>query len=299
MNRLRHLPSMKSIVTFQVVLKHRSFSRAAETLGMSQSGISRQIAQLETFVGTALFARDASGVQLTPAGEEYAAGVANAVEAIMALSETSQAWIGRDRVTLAISPGVADLWILPRLPGLRQAFPDLEIKLLVYDSFTRLRSDEYDLAISFHDRRPDLIIMGELGGEDTVPVMSPALPPLREQTAPVILTMEGSLREWTDWNDWLDAAGLGLPEATMRWKLGSYRLCIEAAAQGLGVAMGWSWLLRDDLASGRLVAAHPLHFRAPSTYYLTLSGHRNQRPVTRRIGQWLLETYESEHANFS
>jgi DNA-binding transcriptional LysR family regulator len=296
MNRLRHLPSLKSIVIFQEVLKHHSFSRAAETLGMSQSGISRQIAQLEIFVGTALFARDVSGVHLTAAGEEYAVGVGSALEAIMALGETSQTWIGRDRVTLACSPGVADLWILPRLAGLRDAFPNLEIKLLVYDSFTRLRSDEYDLAISFHDRRPDLTIMGELGGEDTVPVMSPALPPLQEQTAPVILTMEGSLREWTDWNDWLDAAGLGLPEATMRWKLGSYRLCIEAAAQGLGVAMGWSWLLRDDLASGRLVAAHPQHFRAPSTYYLTLSSHRNQRPITRRVGQWLLDNYDASSA---
>ncbi|MFZ1468108.1 MAG: LysR family transcriptional regulator [Paracoccaceae bacterium] len=295
-NRLRNLPTMKSIVAFQVVLRHRSFSRAAETLGMSQSGISRQIAQLETFVGTALFARDAAGVRLTPAGEEYAAGVATAMDAMMALGETSHAWIGRDRVTLACSPGVADLWILPRLRGLRDAFPDLEIKLLVYDSFTRLRSDEYDLAISFHDRRPDLTIMGELGGEDTVPVMSPALPPLQEQTAPVILTMDGSLREWTDWNDWLDAAGLVLPEATMRWKLGSYRLCIEAAAQGLGVAMGWSWLLQDDLASGRLVVAHPLHFRAPSTYYLTMSGHRNQRPVARRVGQWLLDNYDAGSA---
>lgn len=293
MNRLRHFPSMRSIIAFQVVLRHRSFSRAAETLGMSQSGISRQIAQLETFVGTALFARDASGVRLTPAGEEYAAGVGKALEAMMALGETSQAWVGRDRVTLACSPGVADLWILPRLPGLRAAFPELEIKLLVYDSFTRLRSDEYDLAISFHDRRPDLTIIGTLGGEDTVPVMSPALAPLQDQTAPVILTMEGSLREWTDWNDWLDAAGLTLPETTMRWKLGTYRLCVEAAAQGLGVAMGWSWLLQDDLASGRLVRAHPLHFQAASTYYLSLSGHRNQRAVTRRVGQWLVQSYET------
>ena len=135
-------------------------------------------------------------------------------------------------------------------------------------------------------------IMGELGGEDTVPVMSPALPPLQEQTAPVILTMEGSLREWTDWHDWLDRAGLILPTTTMRWKLGSYRLCIEAAIQGLGVAMGWSWLLEEHLASGRLVQAHPLHFKALSTYYVTLSGHRNQRPITRRVGQWLLESYK-------
>lgn len=79
MNRLRHLPSMKAIVIFQEVLKHRSFSRAAETLRMSQSGVSRQIAQLETFVGTALFDRDASGVHLTAAGEEYAVGVAGTV----------------------------------------------------------------------------------------------------------------------------------------------------------------------------------------------------------------------------
>ena len=83
---------------------------------------------------------------------------------------------------------------------------------------------------------------------------------------------------------------LDLPETTMRWKLGNYCLCLDAAARGLGVAMGWVWLLQDDLASGRLILADPRHFRDEGRYYLTLSDYRNQRQITRRLGQWLLES---------
>jgi len=120
--------------------------------------------------------------------------------------------------------------------------------------------------------------------------MAPSLPPLAEQTSPVLLTMERSLSGWTDWSNWLDMTALDLPETTMRWKLGNYCLCLDAAARGLGVAMGWVWLLQDDLASGRLILADPRHFRDEGRYYLTLSDYRNQRQITRRLGQWLLES---------
>jgi DNA-binding transcriptional LysR family regulator len=290
----QYLPSIKSLVAFQIVMQHRSFTRAAETLGLSQSGVSRQIAKLETHVGTALFTREGSSVELTPAGEEYAARVNRAMDAIQTLGETSGVWIGRDRVTLACSQGVARLWLMPRLSALRDAFPDLEIKLQIYESFTRLRSDEYDLAISFHDVEPDLKILGSLGFEDVVPVMAPQLPPLAQQTAPVILTMQGSLRDWTDWSDWLNAAELTLPDTSIRWQLGSYDLCIDAARSGLGVAMGWSWLLHEDLEAGRLVRAHPRHFRGAGRYFLSLSGHRNQRQISRSVGQWLLESNRTD-----
>ena len=281
---------MKSLIAFEVVLRHRSFSRAAQVLGISQSGVSRQIAKLETHVGTALFARDTLGVDLTEAGERYAKEISRVVAALSDLGGASQTWIGRDSVTLACTHGVGELWVLPRLPGLRAAFPDLEIELRIYESFTLLRSDEYDLAISFHNTPPDLETLGRLGCEDTVPVMAPSLPPLAEQTSPVLLTMERSLSGWTDWSNWLDMTALDLPETTMRWKLGNYCLCLDAAARGLGVAMGWVWLLQDDLASGRLILADPRHFRDEGRYYLTLSDYRNQRQITRRLGQWLLES---------
>ncbi|TDL81396.1 LysR family transcriptional regulator [Palleronia sediminis] len=287
---MHRLPSIKSLVAFEVVLRHRSFSRAAQVLGVTQSAVSRQIAKLETHVGTALFVRDTVGVDLTEAGERYSREISRVVAALNQLGGANQTWLGRDSVTLACTQGVGELWVLPRLPALRAAFPDLEIELRIYESFTLLRSDEYDLAISFHDTPPDLDTLGQLGHEDTVPVMAPSLPPLSEQEAPLLLTMERALSGWTDWSNWLGMTGLELPEPTMRWKLGNYCLCIDAAARGLGVAMGWVWLLQDDLASGRLVLADPRHFRAGGRYYLTLSEYRNQRQITRRVGQWLLDS---------
>lgn len=288
MDPLHRLPSMKSLVAFEVVLRHRSFSRAAQVLGISQSGVSRQIAKLETHVGTALFVRDTIGVDLTEAGERYAKEISRVIAALSDLGGGKQTWIGRDSVTLACTHGVGELWLMSRLPGLRAAFPDLEIELRIYESFTLLRSDEYDLAISFHDTPPDLETVGALGCEITVPVMAPSLPPLARQDSPVLLTMERSLSGWTDWSNWLDMTALELPATTIRWKLGNYCLCLEAAARGVGVAMGWTWLLQDYLASGRLVRADDRHFSGPGRYYLTLPDFRNQKRATRRLAQWLL-----------
>lgn len=293
MDPIHRLPSMKSIVAFEVVLRYRSFSRAAQVLGISQSGVSRQIAKLETHVGTTLFVRDTLGVNLTEAGERYAKEISRAVAALRDLGGANQPWIGRDTVTLACTHGVGELWIMPRLPGLRAAFPDLEIELRIYESFTLVRSDEYDLAISYHEAPPALSTMGQLGREDTVPVMAPSLPPLAEQESPVLLTMERTLSGWEDWSNWLHMTELDLPKTTMRWKLGNYGLCLNAAMQGLGVAMGWVWLLQDHLASGELVLADPRHFRGTGRYYVTLSSYRSQRPITRRLGQWLLDSDEA------
>lgn len=288
MEPLHRLPSMKSLIAFEVVARHRSFSRAAQVLGISQSGVSRQIAKLETHVGTTLFIRDPVGVELTEMGERYSKEISRVIAALSDLGAGKQAWIGRDSVTLACTHGVGKLWLLSRLPGLRAAFPDLEIELRIYESFTLMRSDEYDLAISFHDTPPDLETVGVLGREVTVPVMAPSLPPLAEQHSPVLLTMERSLSGWADWSNWLDMTGLELPESTIRWKLGNYSLCIEAAARGVGVAMGWTWLLQDDFASGRLIRASDRHFSGPGRYFLTLSDFRNQKKITRQLGQWLL-----------
>ncbi len=287
---IHRLPSLKSLVAFEVVMRQRSFSRAAQVLGISQSGVSRQIAQLETHVGTALFVRDSIGIDLTEAGEHYARDISRVVAALTDLGDGNRTWMGRDSVTLACTHGVGELWVMPRLSGLRAAFPDLEIELHIYQSFSLLRADEYDLAISFHETAPDLESLGPLGIEDIVPVMAPSLPALTEQTTPVLLTMERSLNGWTDWENWLEMAALELPETTMRWRMGNYCLCIDAAARGLGVAMGWVWLLQDDLDSGRLVRADPRHFRGKGRYYLTQSTYRRQRQITHRLAQWLLDS---------
>lgn len=285
---LGRLPPLRTLVAFQTVARYGSFTRAAELLGLTQSGISRQIAQLEDHVGAALFERQPSGVVLTTLGEEYAKDVGRALDALQGLEAGQIARRGGNQVTIACSRGVADLWMLPRLAGLRDAFPDLELKLIVNDFFQQLRHDEFDLAIYYRPMRPADVTLDALGPEEMLPVMAPGGAPLAERAAPVLLTVEETHKEWTDWGNWLSGAAMSLPEDTQRWKLGDYHLSVEAARRGLGVAMGWTWIMADHLLSGALIPAHDYVLRGSGHYYLMRPATRHQRQIARQIADWLL-----------
>lgn len=284
------LPPLRSLIAFQTVARCGSFTRAAELLALTQSGISRQIAQLEDHVGAALFERQPAGVVLTRIGEEYAKEVGRALDALQSLEAGQITRRGQDQVTIACSRAVADLWMLPRLTRLRDAFPALELKLIVNDFFQQLRHDEYDLAIYYRPNRPADHLVAALGPEEILPVMAPGGTPLVEAAAPMLLTVEETHKEWTDWGNWLASVGLKLPDATTRWKLGDYHLSVEAARRGVGFAMGWTWFLVDYLESGALVPADTRPFRGHGEYYLMRPTTRHQRQAARQVGDWLVES---------
>jgi DNA-binding transcriptional LysR family regulator len=282
------VPSLKTLVAFQIVARSGSFSDAATLLGLTQSGVSRRIQRLEVQLGVELFRRLASGVALTRIGEEYAQEVARALDTMANLGERSLGRRVQGRLTLACSRAVGELWLMPRLSGLNAEFPELELKLLMDDNWGLVRSDEYDLAIAFlvHPR-PDQII-GQLGREEMVPVMAPSLLPLMEQARPVIFAIEETLKEWTDWGNWLSETGVRLPESTRRWKISDYGMAVRAARSGVGVAMGWTWLIGEDLAAGRLIPAHPHLLVGRGGYYLLRPQERHMPQVARRVADWLL-----------
>lgn len=282
------IPPLKSLIAFQMVARCGSFSDAATLLGLTQSGISRRILRLEEDVGVELFERSPTGVVLTRIGAEYAQEVAVALDVLTNLGDRSLKRQAQGRLTLSCSRAVGELWLVPRLAALSAEFPSLELTLRVDDNSAPRRGDEYDLAIAFLPNPLPERTLGQLGPEEMVPVMAPTLPPLAEQSQPVILAIEETLKEWTDWGNWLSDSGVTLPEAARRWKLSDYGMAIRAARNGLGVAMGWTWLIREDLASGRLVPAHPHVLAGRGAYYLLRPAERHMRQVARRVADWLL-----------
>ncbi|WP_134681846.1 LysR family transcriptional regulator [Paracoccus ravus] len=282
------IPPFPALVAFQTVARCGSISAAAQILGLTQSGVSRQIARLEDHVGALLFDRTASGVTLNGFGQDYALRVGQAIDALSELGEGLQGTRDRDRVVLACSQGVADLWVMPRLAQMRLDLPWLELKLRIDENISQLRPDEYDLAIYHRPVQMADFVMQPLGPEEMIPVMAPGQPPLIERKAPLLLTMEETFKEWTDWGNWLFNAELQLPEATTRWKMGSYRLAIEAAMQGIGIAMGWTWVVQDLIDRGALVEAHPYRLLGQGRYYLMRSTQRHQRSAAKRLETWLI-----------
>ncbi|ALN74674.1 MULTISPECIES: LysR family transcriptional regulator [unclassified Aureimonas] len=291
----RRLPPLDALVVFEAVVRVGSFSRAGRELALTQSAVSRQIAKLEAFVGTSLFVRTPSGVHLTSSGETYAVEIVRLLNEMAGVTDSVRAWSGPRQVTLACSRGIGDLWLMPRLKRMSAEIPELELRLRVTDDFDHLRLDEFDLAIFYRRHRPSGVHAVKLGEEEIVPVTLPGGLPLDEWRPPTLLSIEDPRREWMGWTDWCAGAGLAMPDDTRHWRLGDYRLAVEAAAEGIGIALGWTWIIGQQIAEGRLVPAHSYRFRTDGGFYVIRSAHRHTRRIVRELEDWLIASNATEN----
>jgi DNA-binding transcriptional LysR family regulator len=145
---------------FHAVARAGSFTKAAETLNLSQSAISRQIGGLEEDLGAPLFHRHARGLVLTEQGE-ILLGTARDVAARMAaaqtaLSESKDRPAGHLRVSTTV--GIGAVWLTSHLSEFFDAYPEIDISLLINDGEADLGMREADVAIRLTvPTQPDLI----------------------------------------------------------------------------------------------------------------------------------------------
>lgn len=208
--QIEPLPPLNTLVAFECVPRYCSFSRAADELNLTQSAISRQIIQLEEMLGCKLFQRAQRKTTLTPRGETYAQQVRKLLGDISQSTAEVMGWNGLPQVTLACTSAMSGLWLSSRLSSLRQLLPDLQIRMKISDSFSDLKSSEFDLAIFYLREPPPGYHVQALFDEVCYPMCSPEflkrLPPdasaadLLEQT---LLIQDDPQREWTGWHDWV------------------------------------------------------------------------------------------------
>jgi len=140
---------------FHAVAEAGSFTRAGEDLSMSQSSVSRQVGALEAELGVPLFHRHARGLVLTEQGEmlaETARQVAGKLSVVETnLTDTLERPSGPLRVTTTV--GLGANWVTPRLGEFVEAYPEIELELLLTDAELDLSMREADIAIRFH--RPE------------------------------------------------------------------------------------------------------------------------------------------------
>ncbi len=145
---------------FHTVGLHKNLTRAADSLHLSQSAISRQISSLEEKLGTALFHRHARGLTLTEHGEILFRTVSEMVTKLQAteisLAEATLRPKGPFRLTVPVTFGT--LWLASQMKEYCDLYPEIELTLLCEDRELDLTKREADAAIRFQPtRQPDLI----------------------------------------------------------------------------------------------------------------------------------------------
>lgn len=244
--RLPDLP-LNALRAFEAAARLGGFAAAAAELGVTPGAVTAQVKQLEGVLGAALFVRGPRGVALTPLGARVLPELSAAFDALGAVGRRLRAEARPRAVHIATLPAIAQLWLSPRLPALRAAYPEISLSITAMEAPPNLKRAGYDLCL-FPGRA-----LGEVVAEDRIfPVCAPGMAArLRrvEDLAGVPCLSDATWRG--DWGLWLAAAGVELVPLGPVFSL--YALAVEEAVNGGGVVMGHAPLVARHLAEGRLV----------------------------------------------
>lgn len=292
------LPSLDRLAVFDAAARHLSFTRAAAELFLTQSAVSRQIATLESELGAPLFRRRHRALDLSDDGRRLAAAVATALAGLHDTVAAIRGPLARNRrevVTLTTTPGLASLWLIPRLADFMAAHPGIDVRIDATHDLRSLASEGFDLAIRYG--KSSTIAGTPLFQEHVQPVCAPSL--LKRGPK---LTVPADLRAHTllqtgnvtahgmpaEWQSWLTAVGVGDIEPASLLTFSSYDTAVGAAVAGQGVVLGRRPLVDRLLRQRALVAPFQGEWASARGYGLLTSAASARRAGVQALAAWLL-----------
>jgi LysR family glycine cleavage system transcriptional activator len=281
-------PFLNGIRAFEAAARAGSFVGAAAELHVTPAAVSRLVKLLEERMGVTLFARRANRLALTEAGARYRDGLAPLLAAIARLTEDVARQAGPEPLTVGVGPTFAIRWLIPRLADFQQRAPGVEVRITTGGAAAPF-SEGWSCGIRLGDGAWPGLVASPLFTADLLPVCTPRL--AARLGAAAALAPESLLRVSQapeDWPLWLAAAGAsGLTPQGPVFEF--YGQALQAAADGVGIAMGIRPYIDDDLASGRLVAPFALTVPKGRGWWLLHRPEREAAPAFRTFRDWLLE----------
>lgn len=285
----RRLPPMHAVTVFAVAAASKSFSRAAEQLFVTQGAVSRQIQQLEAFLGCPLFVRHKQGLKLTPEGEALLP-VVHATLGRLADACDDLRTVGQVMV-LRMPPTFAARWFLPRLPELRALMADVDIRITTHDAWAPAfdRSDVDAAVVRGVGQWPGveaILLMREVQS----PVCSPAIAARLRKPADIAEHPLLHTDPIDGWERWMRTQGLPVRHARRGQTFDTLELALAAATRGQGVVMSDLILAEESLRDGVLVQPFAATIEEGIGYYLVYPPERATQPKIRLLREWMLET---------
>jgi LysR family glycine cleavage system transcriptional activator len=292
------LPSLNGLRAFEAAARHLSFTVAASELNVTQTAISHQIRRLEEELGIRLFVRRNRALALTPEAKNYLPGVRAAFNDLRLATDQLLRKDDDHVLTVSTLASLAAKWLLPRLSKFQEAHPGIDVRITTSTSLVDFKGGDVDAAIRYGRGhwlgvRADWLLADQL-----FPVCSPALlagkKPLRqpEDLADHVL-LHSSAGNDDDWRLWLTAAGLPnnlskLPGVTFDIAF----MTLQAAIDGIGVAIGRTSYVEADIAQGRLVVPFKITLPADAGFYLVTPEARADSPKLVAFRQWLVASVQ-------
>lgn len=289
------LPPLNPLRVFEVVARHKNLTTAAKELHVTQSAVSRQIATLEKYIGTALIRRESRGVSLTQAGQRYAKDVLPAFKILSEATGKATKQGAQSVLRVRAYTTFTAKWLIPHLAQFRTLHPDIEVFINNAVPNVDFDRDDADVAIQYGDghwpgTEADLLFKDELE-----PVCSPEyLAGFPGAANDPRLLLKGPLLvsryRRDDWDDWLASKKLaGKAGKAERMSFSTSVLTWQAAIDGLGLAMGQIPLLKTELDTGLLLRPFSSPWHGDKGHYLVRPALQRYSRKVSMFRNWMLD----------
>ncbi len=287
---VRQFLPLNGLRAFEASARHLSFTRAAIELCVTQAAVSQQVKGLEKRLGVSLFQRLPRGLKITAEGEALLPTVTSSFDQMATTLDRIEAGQVRELLFLGVVGTFAVGWLLPRLKAFQKQHPFIDVRVSTNNNRVDMAAEGLDFAIRFGQ--------GSWHGTDAFRLFEAPLSPLCTPKLAETLKTPADLMESTllrsyradEWSNWFAAAGV-TPAAQVNagivfdTSLGM----MEAALQGLGVALAPPSMFSRHLASGAIIQPFPVTISLGS-YWLTRLQSKPPTPAMQAFSDWMFNS---------
>jgi DNA-binding transcriptional LysR family regulator len=285
------IPPLTSLLAFEAIARRQSFALAASELHLTPSAVSHQMAKLERQLGLKLLERSTKGVVLTPAGVDYLRRISGALAALSAATQEARHAGQGNYLYVHSSPSFASLWLMPRLSDFARHHPDVSLYVSASPQHSDFQLGQIDIDIRYGVPNWQHVEIEPLATELIQPMTSPGFlkaHAVRHKQDLLQLPLIQSTVNLVQWSDWFNTQGVTTRPERYEYSFDRAMMSLDAASQGLGVALESSFLAESYLKSKRLV---PVFGRASArsiqAHFAVYPQRNAHRPAVVRFLKWL------------
>jgi LysR family glycine cleavage system transcriptional activator len=281
--------------SFEAAARHKSMTRAAAELNVTQGAISRSIRALQSELGFPLLAQSKPSLQLTPLGEAMFAELTYSFDRIRKVLGRLRNEERERTLRIDVLPTFGLRLLIPRLPEFKRLYPDMQLDVVVGEGPINFDDDRVDVGIRYGKGDWPQTKSYRILEEELIVVCAPGL--LRTgEIDPAQLRADQMIRHMTRleaWGEWFESLHLA-PRQAAGLGFEHFFMVIEAAVVGIGFALLPRFLIREELADGRLVVASSHTLRREQGYFLMCSPEQQHNPRVVGFRRWLYQQLQNE-----
>jgi LysR family transcriptional regulator, glycine cleavage system transcriptional activator len=287
-------PPHHLLKAFATTAQFGSISRAAESLNLTQSAVSKQVQELERWTGVPLFERVRKRLCLTPAGQRYEVAIRPLLAQIEAATlELITSGDGGGALHLSTLPTFGSKWLIPRLPEFTRLHPHIAVRFVPYVQGYDFHRTDLDCSILLGNGYWPGAVAHYITGQRVVLIAPPAATLRRPQDISrfALLQHVSVPQAWTRWCEQHQVQSVN-PLAGPQ--LDQYHSLIRAVMAGMGLSLVPECLVRDDISAGLVSTPFIDGYQETLGYYLCYPEAREHLAPLVSFRQWLLQTAQAD-----